>query len=506
MKRLATFCAAYVLPLAVFAAPPAGPTGLRFAGPGAVVVSVSPSPVIVATGGQVQFTANVTNAANPAVIWSVVEGAGCGSVAAGGLYTAPSSAADCHVRATSVQSPGVTGTTSVSVRVSVPGGPTGTVGRWEDLTAGLASHNPGDKIQSVVSDPANPGHFYLATGNNDGRKIKWYKTVNFGDTWTLTNDTAMNGNPWGFSIDPNPSRSPSTPPTLYSPAGYGSNGAWKSTDGAATWTRLPGADTAFRPYSPYCLTDLYHPQALPDDGPNHVLTTYHYGFASYDPNRCNTGGNATGGAEGGFGETWDGGATWVVHPPAAGMGTSHYVIPISGTQWCVISQESESGLWCTMTAGRVGGTAAQKYRDGTISTAAWSKRADLAHAHGSFGSWRAPSGTWYIATYTSIAKSADGWNWTTVASGNWPGDWRGVRATNIVGTGTNLYTNYFLDPMHGRAPLSDDTAWQHTYTDPLPQAGGSPFGTAVAYASSIGKYVILMGSGDEGELWRYIEP
>ena len=128
-------------------------------------------------------------------------------------------------------------------------GPSGMAGVWEKLT--VPSLAAGDHVQSVMADPANPGHYYIAGGNNDGRKIKWWRTTDFGDTWVLRNDMAMNGNPWGFSIDPNPDRDPATPPTLYSPAGYGSTGAWKSTDGAATWTRLAGADAAFGPFNPF---------------------------------------------------------------------------------------------------------------------------------------------------------------------------------------------------------------------------------------------------------------
>ena len=99
------------------------------------------------------------------------------------------------------------------IAAAVPGGPTGTEGVWEALTVpGLAA---GDLIQSVMADPVNPGHFYIAAGNNDGRKIKWWRTLDFGDTWTLRNNTDMGGNPWGFSIDPNPARNHATLPTLY---------------------------------------------------------------------------------------------------------------------------------------------------------------------------------------------------------------------------------------------------------------------------------------------------
>jgi hypothetical protein len=371
--------------------------------------------------------------------------------------------------------------------------PSGTPGVWEGLNVpGLAA---GDHIQSVMADPVNPGHFYIAAGNNDGRAIKWYRTTDFGDTWTLRNNTSMHGNPWGFSIDTNSSRNPATPPTLYSPAGYGDTGAWKSTDGAATWTRLAGADAAFGPYNPFgsLLTDLYHVCVLPDDPPNHVLASYHYYFKDN--------------SEGGFGETWDGGTTWVIHPPMGGHGTSHYVIPISATTWCVIAQDNNglNGIWRTTTAGRTGGTAGAKYRDGTISATAWSKVSPLEHMHGSFSAHQAQNGAWYIASYTSIAKSTDGGaTWQVLASGNWPGTGAGVRASNIITTATTVYTNFQPGPpQHCRALLTDDLTWDRTFAGTTTATGGNPYGTAVSYASSIGKYVILMGS--ETSMWRFIE-
>jgi len=379
-----------------------------------------------------------------------------------------------------------------STAQTVPGGPSGTPGVWEALT--IPNLAAGDYIQSVVNDPVNPGHFYIAAGNNDGRAIKWWRTTDFGDTWTIRNSSSMNGNPWGFSIDPNPGRDPSTLPTLYSPAGYGSVGAWKSTDGAATWTRLAGADAAFGPYNPFGtgLTDLYHLCILPDDPPNHVLATYHYYFKN------NT--------EGGFGETWDGGATWVIHPPPPGVGTSHYVIPVSGTTWCVIAQNNNgaNGIWRTTTAGRVGGTAGAKFRDGTISAAAWSMVSSLEHMHGSFQAWKSPGGAWYVPAWTAIGKSSDeGATWQVLASGNWPGTSAGVRSSNIVGTASYVYTNYQPDPEHARALLTDDTTWDRAYCAATTAAGGNPYGTGVAYAASIGRYVLLMGS--QNGMWRYIE-
>ena len=388
-----------------------------------------------------------------------------------------------------------------STPASALAGPSGTPGVWQAITINdLNGGDPtlaGDYIQSILADPANPGVFYLGAGNNDGRKIKWLRTSDFGDSWELRNSTDMNGSPWGFSIDPNPNRVSSNLPTLYSPAGYGSFGVWKSIDGALTWTRMTGADTAFGPYNPFgaTLTDMYHVEVLPDDPPNHVLATYHYGFKNN--------------SDGGFGESWDGGVTWVIHPPPIGIGTSHYVMPISGTTWCVIAQSNNgaSGIWRTTTAGRIGGTAAAKFRDGTISATAWSKVSDVEHVHGSFQAWRTPSGAWYAPGWTTIAKSTDdGATWVPLVSGNWPGTFNGVDISSIVATGKYVYGNSFIETTQARAALNDDANWDLSYSAPTTANGSNPYGTAVGYSASIGSYVILMGDHNHGVVWRYIEP
>ncbi|HTT72321.1 MAG TPA: hypothetical protein VMG32_13940, partial [Anaeromyxobacteraceae bacterium] len=71
------------------------------AGAPTVVVAVSPATASVLVGATQQFSASVTGTSDTAVVWSVLESSGCGSVTQAGLYTAPAAVTTCHVVATS---------------------------------------------------------------------------------------------------------------------------------------------------------------------------------------------------------------------------------------------------------------------------------------------------------------------------------------------------------------------------------------------------------------------
>lgn len=359
--------------------------------------------------------------------------------------------------------------------------------------------------QSIVADPVNPGTMVTACGNNDGRSIKWYRTTDYGNNWTLANNTAMNGNPWGFSIDPNPARDPAVKPAIYSPAGYGSFGIWKSTDLGTTWTRLTSADSAYAPYNPFGATDVYHTAVLPDDPPNHLLVTYHYGFKGSAAN------------EGGFGESWDGGNNWVIHQPPAGVGSSHYVLPINATTWCVISQETDRGVWRTTTAGRINGTAAQKYRDGTVSTSAWQRVSTHAHVHGSYTPVKLGT-AWYSPGNGdgegSLWKSSDDCaTWTNVVPGYWwpspPNPaFMNKNVTGLAATAKYIYGNAAAGETElARAPRSAETQWVRNYTTtPAGLQGNSanPFGTLAVQHKPSNYWMVFMATNNG--VWRYIEP
>lgn len=70
-----------------------------------VTVEFAEAQLVVPVGDSVSLQANVTNAVNTAVSWSVAEGRVCGTVSATGVYTAPAVRGLCHVSASSVVLP-----------------------------------------------------------------------------------------------------------------------------------------------------------------------------------------------------------------------------------------------------------------------------------------------------------------------------------------------------------------------------------------------------------------
>jgi uncharacterized cupredoxin-like copper-binding protein len=91
--------------------------------PSPITVSVSPASTTVGAGGTAAFVATVSNAIDTSVTWTVREASGCGTVSAGGVYTAPGAAATCHVVAASVADPAATAEATVAVSAPTLPGP-----------------------------------------------------------------------------------------------------------------------------------------------------------------------------------------------------------------------------------------------------------------------------------------------------------------------------------------------------------------------------------------------
>ena len=95
---------------------------LNVAAAAGVAVQISPNNATDAVGMTQQFAATVTGTSNSAVTWSVsgtgCNGAACGTISGGGLYTAPASVpspATLSVRATSVADPSKSASASIAV-------------------------------------------------------------------------------------------------------------------------------------------------------------------------------------------------------------------------------------------------------------------------------------------------------------------------------------------------------------------------------------------------------
>jgi hypothetical protein len=442
-------------------------------------VTVLPSATTVLTGKSVQLTATVTQANNPAVTWSVVQTSGCGTVSNTGNYTAPSDVPAnpiCQVRATSVVDNAAFGTATLAIALA---GSTGQTGVWTRANIPIANLDPnGGGAQTVVVDPVRPSDFYVFLTPTNETKTMVLKSTDYGVTWTDVNTTqGLHGNPWGAAIDPNPNRDPNTPPTLYAPCEFGAAGVWKSTDGGVTWTDMAHGTTPFDPYSLYGGVDAYHIVVLPDNPPNHVLFTWHYNFKNS--------------SDGGFGESLDGGKTWLVHPPPANIGVSHYIMVVDKDTWLVVAQSNGgmNGVWKTSTAGRV---------NGNIDTAAWKKVDTLEHFHGSFGSYTDPK-TGYI-----YAPGDGGVKRTKDKGDTWEVVYDAQQLSNVVATDKFFYGNLLSGPNLMRADRASDTAWATYTTAPADMKQGStPYGAATSFDGT--HWVAIIDADDSG-VWRYIEP
>jgi hypothetical protein len=83
--------------------------------PTGIAVAVTPASATISPNATQQYAATVSGTSNQAVIWSVVEGAGGGTISAAGLYTAPAAVGTYHIKAVSQQDPWQSATAPVMV-------------------------------------------------------------------------------------------------------------------------------------------------------------------------------------------------------------------------------------------------------------------------------------------------------------------------------------------------------------------------------------------------------
>ncbi len=140
-----------------------------------VSVSVSPTTATVTTGGTQQFTADVSGTTNTAVAWS----ASGGTVSSAGLYTAPNTAGNYVVTATSAADATKSASASVSVSapvtVSVSVAPTSatvTTGGTQQFTAIVSGSTNTAVTWSATAGTVSSTGLYTAPGSAGTYTVK----------------------------------------------------------------------------------------------------------------------------------------------------------------------------------------------------------------------------------------------------------------------------------------------------------------------------------------------
>jgi photosystem II stability/assembly factor-like uncharacterized protein len=310
-----------------------------------------------------------------------------------------------HTPSSAVHAPthGAPATTNPSVtqgssRTPLPTSNAGSsFGTWVNITpAGVSTdfNNPPNNfgMQVIQADPQHSGTIYVGTCYQG-----IWKTTDGGKSWKRAN-TGQNGNQldgriWGLALDR------INPQLMWAANGAGGmQGIWKSTDGGIDWT-----DTNVGTVNGQTVSNDIYAYATDPYRAGHVLVTFHTGW--------NTGASAAG-----FLESFDAGATWIVHqPPPGSDAAGSYIFFLDNSKTWLLTESQ--GYYRTSN----GGTA-------------WAKVSDAVLEHGGNEVYRAHNGALYAGAVGALIRSTDdGLTWAAVAQTNYDG------YNAVIGDGAYIY-------------------------------------------------------------------
>jgi hypothetical protein len=464
----------------------------------AVTVTVSPASVSLPPNGSEAFTCTVSGSTNDACTWRVTE-AGGGAINAQGMYTAPGTGGTYHVTATSVADPASTGTATVTVVAQVVGSCNAlpAAGTWENITPpslniaewcepySAGCPNPGvsanGKIgtygtHAFVLDPNHSGTVYLGTA-----QLGMWKSTDCGSTWAHVN-TGQNGavldagRQWTIVIDPTDSD------VLYTVAGYGQGGVFKSTNAGVDWTQI-------LPKNILSITSMGFVEKITMDPTDnrHLVVGFHTDCTGTP--LPGTPRDATGGW-GCLAESTDAGTTWSLTTgpiPWSGLDGPGQTM-IDAKTWFYGSNGTQ-GLWRTTTGGvSVGGQPA------------WTEVYSGASTNGSV--YVAKSGTYYSGGSNVIWSSNLGVTWTAIP--NSPATTSINGSTMMVDDGQELYVGsvsatYWTTP--DGSPSGPFTMISSTPSKPLSAAAAELSAGYLDYDSA---HHLLYSSNLDTGFWRFV--
>jgi hypothetical protein len=304
----------------------------------------------------------------------------------------------------------------------------GAVGAWENITPPQVVLDNGDPnnfgVNCFVLDPQNSGTIYLGTSAQG-----IFKSTDCGATWVHINTGTSGvqldkGRQWTMVIDP------VDPQVIYTVAGYGTNGLFKTTNGGVDWKQIFPPDVAaafiFNGFTARVVMD-------PTDH-LHIVATPHFTCQGNHSMGCML-------------ESEDGGTTWkaIENTPSAAEGTG--VILLDRTTW--LWADPFGGLWRTTDRG---GSWKQVYKGN-----AWDSI------------YRQKNGTYLVSSAgQGVLESTDGISWTVAAHSH--------NSRGIIGDGINVYTsndqvnNAKYQP-YWFAPESDTTNWKQFASPPMTRGG-----------------------------------
>jgi hypothetical protein len=319
---------------------------------------------------------------------------------------------------------------------------------------------PTASVMAFAVDPVHSGTVYLGT-----TAMGVWKTTDCGATWVHVNtgrhgadlDRGMN---WTFAIDPN------APNVLYTNSGYGTNIAYRSTNGGVDWDPIwPPADPALANVVEHNFVALINMD--PGDS-RHLLMTFHAPCAAPYARAC-------------FAESEDGGTTWVLRSGhQSWVGDEGNFAWFLGDRRSILWGSQSNGLW--------------RSRDGGASWTQVGPGDAVGHNAGQLH--RARDGVYYLAAANGVLRSADGDTWTLV-----PGT--GPLAGGLVSDGTTMFLSTFVWCNFGMgiqpymtAPESDGRTWRSLASPAMDQGG------ALGYDRD--HHVLYSSNGCAGGFWRVV--
>jgi hypothetical protein len=471
---------------------------------------------------QQSYSCTVTGSTNTACTWSVTEaGGGTMSPASGAtsVYTAPVLAGTYHVVAASAAQPMATATATVTVVTPTVGNCSNlaATGTWENVTPAVLSQgkwctpyhtgcgNPGTSTATSIAtygttnfvlDPNNPGTVYLGTSS-----LGFFKSTDCGSTWTHVDTGAGasmidSGRNWTIVMDPTDSN------VLFTTAGYGAGGVWKSTDGAVSWKQVLTQNVLDATGASPCATTMdktvcggaggfVEKITMDPTNSQHLLVSFHTPCAGTTPLPGAM--VASNGDWGCLAESTDSGNTWSL--TTSGMSWTGSDGPgqtmIDSKTW-FYATNGTNGLYRTTTGG--------VSPDGHSS--AWTQ---VYNSYVDGDVYKASNGVYYIAG-SGISWSTDGISWHAMSGS--PGA-AGVNGSDpMVDDGTNLYVGstgaFYQAPlgsgaltftmMPSSAPLTSFASTSSTLSVNVAQLG---------YEKS---HKILYTQDMGGGFWRVVVP